>query len=575
MSSDALAAENAKLLARVAELEAQVEASASASAKLGTLEAQVAERTAEIEHRNEQLWSEIQERIKTESELERARDEAQAANNAKSRFLANMSHELRTPLNAIIGYAEMLQEEADEEGLDDFTTDLSKIQAAGRHLLGLINDILDISKIEAGRMDLYWEHAQLETLLTEVISTIRPLIEKNENALAVDLHGDLGTIRTDVTKLRQVLFNLLSNAAKFTERGEISLRVARQSIAGEDWLVYEVTDSGVGMSEAQIEHLFQPFTQADASTTRKFGGTGLGLAISRRFCEMMGGGISVRSRPSQGSTFEVRLPAVPLELEQIDDELGSGAEIPTVLVVDDDETARDLLRRFLEKEGYAVTLARDGREALSLVADRRPSVITLDVMMPGMDGWAVLSHLKSDPDLATIPVVMVTIVQDFNMGYALGASDFVRKPIEKQRLLGVLRKYTGPVERGHALVVEDDLESRTVLRRMLEREGWSVTEARHGKDGLSALRDRIPSIVFLDLMMPEMDGFEFLEHVKREPLWSQLPIVVVTAKDLTNEDRDRLSGNVARVMQKGEYTREALLDELRRLIGVHLERPST
>ena len=389
------------------------------------------------------------------TELLAARRQAEAASSAKSQFLASMSHELRTPLNAIIGYSEMLQEEVADLGQSALAPDLEKIHTAGRHLLALINDILDLSKIEAGKTELYLETFDAGAMLGDVATTVQPLVEKNGNRLVVEAAPGLATMRADLTKVRQVLLNLLSNACKFTERGTVTLAAGREAGADGDWMVFRVTDSGIGMTPAQMAKLFEAFAQAEASTTRRYGGTGLGLAISRRFCQLMGGDVTVSSRPGEGSTFTVRVPAAVAEPRAepapaaAPAEGGDGAA-GTVLVVDDDAAARRLIAHHLGREGFRVEEAADGDAALRRARECRPQVITLDVLMPGMDGWAVLTALKADADLAAIPVVMLSVVDEKHIGFALGASDFLPKPIERQRLVAVLKKYRTP----DALVTE-------------------------------------------------------------------------------------------------------------------------
>ena len=516
------------------------------------------------------------------ADLVAAREAAEEASRTKSTFLANMSHELRTPMNAIIGYSEMLVEEAEDLGQEGFIPDLRKIHAAGKHLLGLINDVLDLSKIEAGKMTLYLEEFNIPAMVAEVGATIQPLIEKNGNRLVVECPPELGAMRADVTKVRQTLFNLLSNAAKFTHDGRITLRVTPTERAGARCLAFGVTDTGIGMTPEQLAKLFQAFVQADASTTRKYGGTGLGLAISRRFCEMMGGDITVTSVPGQGTTFTALIPvrvgeepgraagvaeAAAAGLAAAPRPPDAGGHAPLILVVDDDPAVVELLRRTLTKEGYQVRTATDGRDALGIARELRPRLITLDVMMPSMDGWSVLAALKADRSTRDIPVVMVSIIDDKQLGFALGAADYLTKPIDRDRLSAILAHLAPHAAEQLALVIDDLPANREMLRRSLEGQEWKVVEAENGRVGLAKFEEHRPALILLDIMMPVMDGFEFLRELRSRPDGRAVPVVVVTAKELTTDERNLLRACVENVVQNNATNRDELLAEIREKVA--------
>jgi CheY-like chemotaxis protein len=419
-------------------------------------------------------------------------------------------------------------------------------------------------------MDLHLETFELKPAIEAVASTVAPLIEKNGNALRLELADGLGTMRADVTRVRQVLFNLLSNASKFTERGTITLRASREPGSAGEAVCFTVQDTGIGMTPEQLGRLFQAFSQAETSTSSKYGGTGLGLAISKMFCEMMGGGITVASAPGEGTAFTVRLPAQVRDRRETAPAppIEAGRAAGTVLVIDDDPVTRELLARMLGKEGFRVIEAPSGEEGLALARAERPDVITLDVMMPGLDGWGVLAVLKNEPGLASIPVVMLTIMDERDLGFSLGAAEYLTKPIERAQLSAVLARYRRTPGAG-VLVVEDDPATRAVLRRTLEKEGWTVTEAENGRVGLERVTADRPALVLLDLMMPEMDGFEFLDGLRSDPTTPAPAVVVITAKELTDLDRERLNGGVSRVLRKGAQSREDLVAEVKSLVATH------
>jgi DNA-binding response OmpR family regulator len=525
----------------------------------------------ELVHQKKDLELRVKQRT---AELAKSMTEAEKANQTKSQFLANMSHELRTPMNAIIGYSEMLMEEAEDLGQDDFIPDLKKIHGAGKHLLNLINDILDLSKVEAGRMELYLETFGIKNLINETVATIHPLIEKNNNTFEFNLADDLNEMHADLTKVRQSLFNLLSNASKFTNNGTISLNVTSYLAEGKKMVSFKVTDTGIGMNPEQIGKLFKAFTQADASTTRKYGGTGLGLAITKKFCQLMGGDITVASETGIGSSFTLFIPLQVVDSSQqefdrpqeIHQFKASSGQKDTILVIDDDITIHHLLQRFFNKKGFEVKTASSGEEGVKLAHELKPQAITLDVMMPGMDGWSVLTALKANPETADIPVIMMTMVNDHNLGYALGAAEYVIKPIDRQKLESVLAKFRPISDSEFILVVEDDPGIREMLCRQLKKENWQVIEAQNGKEALIKLKKYTPKLILSDLMMPEMDGFELVHHLKQHEQWRDIPVIVLTAKSITAEERQQLNGEVSKIFEKGSYQRSILFDEVSRLL---------
>ena len=501
------------------------------------------------------------------------------ASKLKSQFLANMSHELRTPLNAIIGLTEMLLEDARDLKHAEEVEPLERILRAAHHLLELINDILDLEKIEAGRMDLHVETFSIAPLVDEVIATVRSVASKNGNEIIVHCPKDIGEMHADQTRIRQTLLNLVSNACKFTDHGRITVDVARLIDTGREVITMTVVDTGIGMTPEQVGRLFQDFMQADSSTTRKYGGTGLGLAISRRFCQMMGGDITVQSELGRGSTFAIRLPArieaaQPTTLvrrvrpERAPKKAANGA---LILVVDDDQTTCDVMGRYLGHEGFVVRTATGGREGLRLARELHPAAITLDINMPDLDGWTVLAAIKGDPQLADIPVVLVTIEDNRSRGYSLGATEYLTKPIDRDRLISLLREISSPLAR-KVLLVDDDEIMRESVRRVLEQEQWQVTGASNGRLALEKLAETPPDVILLDLMMPEMDGFEFLAEIRQRPEWRDIPVLVLTAKDLSPEDHKRLNGHVERVMRKSASELGELMFELGRMLPRSIER---
>jgi CheY-like chemotaxis protein len=490
------------------------------------------------------------------------------ASQHKSQFLASMSHELRTPLNAIIGLTEMMVTNAARFGTEKAAEPLRRVQRAGTHLLGLINQVLDLSKIEAGKLELSPDLVALAPLITEVVDTARPLAEQNNNRLVVKSQENLGSLTVDPMRLRQILLNLLSNACKFTKQGEVTLLVRKVTKQGSNWIEFAVSDTGIGITPEQQAKLFEEFTQADSSTARQYGGTGLGLAITRKLARMMGGDVTLTSEAGKGSTFTVRLLA-GTEVsagDPISSARGHSTRADCILVIDDDATARELISDHLKSQGFSVVTAEGGMEGLKLAKELQPTAITLDVMMPDLDGWSVLAALRQNPELADIPVFMVTIVDEHRRGIALGAAGYLTKPIDRERLHRLIRRYQAPTPPTRVLMVEDDALQRERMLGWLERPQWIVREAATGREALNVLREEKPDVILLDLMMPEMDGFEVVAALQKNADWQEIPVIVITSLDLNAKDRERLNSGVQSVLVKEKFRPEDLVERIRRLV---------
>jgi len=512
---------------------------------------------AAIAIENVRLFDEIQDKSR----------QLEMASQHKSQFLSSMSHELRTPLNAIIGLTEMMVTHAARFGTEKAQEPLRRVRGAGTHLLGLINQVLDLSKIEAGKLELSPEPVNLARLIDDVIGTARQLAEQNKNRLIVENQEGLGPLTVDPMRLRQVLLNLLSNACKFTKEGQVALRV-RKVVDGRDWIEFAVSDTGIGMTPVQQARVFEEFTQADASTARQYGGTGLGLAITRKLAQMMGGDVMVASEPGKGSVFTVRLPADADTLPKGSMGLAGSRSpgVDCVLVIDDDATARELIADNLKVEGFSVVTAAGGLEGLKLAKELRPIAITLDVMMPDLDGWSVLAALRQDAELAEIPVIMVTILDEQRRATALGAAGYLTKPIDRHTLQRMIDRFRASARPTRILLVEDDDVQRERVREWLEGQPWIVQEAASGREALARLQAEKPDVILLDLMMPEMDGFAVVAALQKQPEWRDIPVIVITSLDLDAKDRERLNSGVQSVLVKETFRPAELVERIRRLV---------
>ncbi|MDQ6602594.1 MAG: response regulator, partial [Chloroflexota bacterium] len=500
----------------------------------------------------------------------------------KSEFLANMSHELRTPLNAIIGFSELLQEQFYGPLNTEQDEYLTNIRTAGEHLLGLINDILDLSKIEAGRMELDLEDLDLPHLLASSITIVKEKAHTHGVRLSVDA-GDTGATIADARKLKQIVFNLLSNAVKFTPSGGT---VALSARTDGEVVEIAVADTGTGIGAEDQQKLFREFTQVDGSLSRRHEGTGLGLALTKRLVELHGGTIAVRSALGEGSTFTVRMPIRRTEDSGLRTERESAfpqsssrpegiqspqssRQVPRILVIEDDDPTAELIAAYLESAGYETRRARNGEEGLQLARELQPDGITLDVMMPVMDGWTFLQEFSADAELSKIPVIVLSLASDLKHGYSLGAAAVLGKPIRRDELFAALAKSNLLPTGGHparVLVVDDDPKAVDLVSDYLASFGHHVHKAYGGAHGIAIADDEHPDLVILDLMMPEVNGFMVVDKLRENPRTSDIPIIILTAKIVSADERRRLNGHIVAIAEKSGIDRAAFLSEVNRAV---------
>jgi len=524
-------------------------------------------------------WKELNYKENLEKEVEQrtrelffAKERAEEATLAKTEFLANMSHELRTPLNAIIGYSEILIEDADDEGNDDVVSDLNKVLKSGQHLLSLINEVLDLSKIEANRLDINLSEFILQDVIIMIKDAIQPYTKINGNILNFKIPKKPIKMFSDNLKFKQILFNVLTNACKYSEKSEIIFSIKNKKIDNYNYLEIIIKDKGIGISKEELEFIFQPFIRANKEKNINIEGTGLGLAITKAYIDLLGGKISVRSKLDIGSEFKCLVPLnyhknkqKSSNIQTIDSQSVIDKGSFNIFIVDDDIKFLDVINRKLSNMGYNVSTTNTGINILTKIKKFKPDLIILDIIMPDIDGWTLYSTIKSDKNFADVPIIIVTIGDYHKMSVDHGAEGFIKKPIAWNDLYSILIKYDLKPT-GNILVIDDDYSARTLIGKMISKEGWTVKLAENGEHAFDLLKNNDIELILLDLLMPVMDGFEFLKKIKKYKKFAKIPIIVITSKDLTQSDYDILKSDVVRIVQKGSYKSDEIIKHVNKII---------
>lgn len=518
-----------------------------------------------------------QEIAKKNEELNSKNVELGKAYKVKSDFLSSMSHELRTPLNSIIGFTSILLGPQGDPLTEDQKKALEKVLRNGKHLLQLINDILDFSKIESGRMPINIEIDEVDSVIASAVATVESLVKSKDIQLVQSISRELPKLHTDILKIKQILVNLLSNAAKFTEKGQISIDVLPHN----GMIEFKVKDTGIGIEKKNLELVFQEFQQIDSSSARKYQGTGLGLPISRRLARMLGGDLRVESEYGKGSTFTLIVPYMFPEELKTDYEVSVSIKqrpepavekretaLPDraqILCIDDDPDVLEILRKYLVPEGYSVVTAMSGDEGIQIATKLRPNLITLDIMMPQKDGWQVLRELKQNPATREIPVLIHSMIDNKPLAISLGARDVLPKPVEASQLLAVVKEVNRS-KKEIILIVDDSEDFCDTLKKMLEDDGFRTRIAYNGREAFDVMKSELPALVLLDLLMPVMDGFQFLRKVQDHEKWKDVPIVILSAKELTQKEQQTLNEQITEYMHKRDFSHEALSKTVKRIL---------